>query len=117
MNKKLFLAMTTSLVILVFLLGRYYQNRELPNQAVGDRERNTEFDRGKYIIDVDKGNSKSALILARYYGSIGITEAQLYWLNKANQMGDIGASKELIEACERSVFDEWRNCNSRSQAF
>jgi hypothetical protein len=108
MNRIFVIFSLLAIITFAFFLGRY-MNESRPSMALDNPNSWPDFDRGKYIIDVDKGNSKSALILARYYGSKGITEAAIYWFKKAKQMGDNSVSEELIESCERSVFDQWRN--------
>jgi hypothetical protein len=106
-NKIFLFLLLILLIVSSFLLGRYSNNKWLFDKTFVSN--NNHFDRGKYINDVNRGNSESALILARYYGSLGIAEAELYWFKKAYEMGDRTISKEIIDACERGVFDEWRN--------
>ena len=87
----------------------YAEFRETPLNNTETKEKVwPEVDRGKYVLDVYNGSTQSALFLARHYGSIGLTEAQLFWLKKARDMGSKNVSQELIDACEASIFDERR---------
>ena len=63
------------------------------------------FDRGEYVRKVDSGDVDAAVTLAHYYATKGISEAALFWFQKAVSLGYKGISKEGLEACERSIFD------------
>lgn len=90
-----------------YFMGRH-SIKKLPTPISSEDDWKSNFNRGKHVVEVDQGNSTSAMILARYYGALGITEAQLYWLKRAKQMGDDQVSDEVIEACEESIFASWR---------
>lgn len=46
-----------------------------------------DFNRGDLIRRVESGDAEAAFELGRYYGTKGITEAQLYWFKLAKKLG------------------------------
>jgi hypothetical protein len=66
------------------------------------------FKRGDHIRKVAEGDANAAFALGRYYGTEGITEAQLYWFTTAKNLGHKGVSEELLKANERSILDAHR---------
>lgn len=83
-------------------------NKPLPVVSLGWADSQNKFDREHYILEVLNGNSDAAMILARHYGVLEITEAQCYWLRKAREMDSEKVSQEVVDGCEAAVFNEWR---------
>jgi len=98
-------------LLLVNILMLYNLNRDIKHASQSDTARNQEpvedFNRGEYVRAAATGDVEARVTLARYYGSIGIMEAQLFWLKKAVESGYKGASPEVIKACEESIFDQF----------
>lgn len=65
-------------------------------------------DRESLIKKIIKGDSEAAMKLERFYGTRDLPEASLYWLKAAKSMGRSDISQELIDACERSILNEYR---------
>ena len=64
-----------------------------------------ELKRGDLIRQVAEGDANAAFHLGRYYGSKGIYEAQLHWLEIAKELGHEGISEEALRGIEQSIID------------
>ena len=108
MKKAKVIILCFGLVGLTLLSSRYYFKVKMLRETFSSPELYPKMNRGKYVLNSYNGDAEATMYLARYYGSIGIYEAQLFWLKKAYAMGDKRASKELIEACESAIVNQWR---------
>lgn len=91
----------------LFFSWNYLKSRALL-ETFQSPEQYPEINRGKRVLESYNGNLEATMYLARYYGSIGIYEAQLFWLKRAHSMGEKQVSKKMLESVESGIIDEWR---------